>query len=302
MRFSGFSELEPGEFFRIPEKTLCEIRLIGKVLGSGNGTGIGLFAEDDGFSNSWLMGVWLWARVKGFDKGVHLWNQSPDSARTFVNSNRVTADCGNCLQSVVMESAHALNYGTDFNDIESQHQSRDLASEHTLPVYVVNGQLNELNLDPIDWVGGNTGAVPAVRVEEFARWSSIHISGLNKVFVEKLTTERTIWLTNDQDDALDVPGGFNVSVQTLNGSGTIDLDVHTTKWTTTGASSASLADGEEGQVKVIIMVGFGGNGTLTPTNFGPGTSVTFDAVGDSVTLEFLGTVWWVVSNNGCVVI
>lgn len=89
--------------------------------------------------------------------------------------------------------------------------------------------------------------------------------------------------------------------QALSGAGVIDLENLTTKWTTTGADAATLADGFESQLKCVVMVVNGGNGTLTPANLGVGTTITFDAVGDSVMLQFLDGNWWILSNNGCAV-
>jgi hypothetical protein len=34
---------------------------------------------------------------------------------------------------------------------------------------------------------------------------------------------------------------------------------------------------------------------------GNGTTITFNAIGESVLLQFLGTDWWIVSNNGAIV-
>jgi hypothetical protein len=74
----------------------------------------------------------------------------------------------------------------------------------------------------------------------------------------------------------------------------------TTTLTTTGANALTLADGAVGQIKLIVMIADGGDGTLTPTNLANGTTLTFADVGDAVTLQFLGTEWWVISNNGAV--
>ena len=87
----------------------------------------------------------------------------------------------------------------------------------------------------------------------------------------------------------------------LSGAGALSTDTQTTKWTTTGANAGTLADGFEGQTKYIVMVADGGDGTLTPTNFGNGTTLTFGDVGDSVQLQFLAGEWWVLANNGVVV-
>ena len=53
----------------------------------------------------------------------------------------------------------------------------------------------------------------------------------------------------------------------------------------------SLADGVEGQHKSIVMETDGGVGTLTPTNLGNGSTITFDDVGDSAELLFTNAAW-----------
>jgi predicted RNA-binding Zn-ribbon protein involved in translation (DUF1610 family) len=45
----------------------------------------------------------------------------------------------------------------------------------------------------------------------------------------------------------------------------------------------------------------GDTGILTPANLGSATTITFNAVGDSATLQFAGTDWWVVGFRGAVV-
>lgn len=101
--------------------------------------------------------------------------------------------------------------------------------------------------------------------------------------------------------AVTLGAGLIGSVQSLSGAGAVNVTTLTTAWTTTGANAGTLADGTAGQVKVIVMVVDGGDGTLTPTNLGNGTTITFDTVGDSVTLQFLAGNWWVIANNGCTI-
>jgi hypothetical protein len=96
-------------------------------------------------------------------------------------------------------------------------------------------------------------------------------------------------------------GGYIAgSVQSLTGAGAINLTTHTTALTTTGADALTLADGVVGQIKYIVVVSDGGTGTLTPTNLANGTTLTFADVGDSVILQFIGTEWHVIANNGAV--
>lgn len=107
-------------------------------------------------------------------------------------------------------------------------------------------------------------------------------------------------VTIDDNNVVSLAGVIG-SRQALNGAGAVDLTTLTTKWTTTGANAGTLADGSEGQIKFIVMIADGGDGTLTPTNFGNGSTITFADAGDSVMLQFLDGEWWIISNNGCVV-
>jgi len=84
-------------------------------------------------------------------------------------------------------------------------------------------------------------------------------------------------------------------VQTLTGSGStgvVNLTDTVTLLVTTGGSQAfSLADGTEGQLKIISMKTDGGSGIVTPANFVNGTRITFDDVEDTVTLLYQSTGW-----------
>ena len=101
-------------------------------------------------------------------------------------------------------------------------------------------------------------------------------------------------------EAVDVTGtlfsrGNVFGVQTLTGSGStgvINLTDTVTLLVTTGSSQAfSLADGVEGQLKIISMKTDGGSGIVTPANFVNGTTITFDDVEDTVTLLYQSTGW-----------
>ena len=71
-----------------------------------------------------------------------------------------------------------------------------------------------------------------------------------------------------------------------------------TELTTTGANALTLADGStSGQIKIVNMIVDGGDGTLTPATFANGTTITFDAVGESATLVWNSTVGWVATST-----
>jgi hypothetical protein len=97
---------------------------------------------------------------------------------------------------------------------------------------------------------------------------------------------------------------INGSVQALSGAGAVNLTTYTTAFTSTAAGNAlTLANGAQGQIKNIVYVAEaagGDTGVLTPTNLGAGTTITFNAVGDSCQLQFIGTDWWAVSLRGAV--
>ena len=92
--------------------------------------------------------------------------------------------------------------------------------------------------------------------------------------------------------------GIRGGVQSLSGAGAVDLTNLITELTTTGANALTLADGTtSGQIKIINMIVDGGDGTLTPATFANGTTITFDAVGESATLVWNSTVGWVATST-----
>ena len=87
------------------------------------------------------------------------------------------------------------------------------------------------------------------------------------------------------------------------------LATSTTFYVTGGANeTSSLADGVEGQIKILVMkTDGGGDMVVTVANAGwdsgdAGTSgtITFDTKGDACTLQFVSGAWYCIGNNGCV--
>ena len=99
--------------------------------------------------------------------------------------------------------------------------------------------------------------------------------------------------------------GASATGQALSGPGAVNITGLVTAFTSTAAGNAlTLADGAQGQLKTIIYVAEaagGDTGILTPTNLGSATTITFNAVGDAVTLQFAGTDWWIVGLRGAAV-
>ena len=82
------------------------------------------------------------------------------------------------------------------------------------------------------------------------------------------------------------------SVQNITGAGAISLTTGVTLITTTGSNQAfSLADGVEGQIKIISMKVDGGDAIVTPDNLVGYTSVTLNNVKDNFTLLYQSNGW-----------
>ena len=99
--------------------------------------------------------------------------------------------------------------------------------------------------------------------------------------------------------------GFKQTSQTLTSDGSTALTINVTTAIaevvgTAGTATLGLADGSDGQVKIILNVATSGTyaQTITPTNLRGYTSVLLNAPGESVTLVFKNSNWNIVAGNG----
>lgn len=100
---------------------------------------------------------------------------------------------------------------------------------------------------------------------------------------------------------IDLPGNLALpGTQNLLDTEAVDLNVVATYFSTLAPSTATLADGVEGQIKTFMMVADGGNMVVTADNAGWGGSgtMTFNDVGDGCTLQFVNSKWYCIGNNG----
>ena len=111
--------------------------------------------------------------------------------------------------------------------------------------------------------------------------------GGSTVYLSELTRPRNNVLYNSED---------------LAAAGAASLTLATSYFTTAAAETATLAAGTEGQVKTFAMVGDGGDMVITVTNAGwkaSGTgTITFAAIGDACTLQYIASKWFCTGNNG----
>lgn len=91
---------------------------------------------------------------------------------------------------------------------------------------------------------------------------------------------------------------YEGSVQNLTGAGAVDLESQTTQVTSTGTDALTLADGGNGQLKVVTLVVDGGTATLTPTTAAGFSTIAFADAGDTAELQYWNTVGWVCNSLG----
>lgn len=116
-----------------------------------------------------------------------------------------------------------------------------------------------------------------------------------------LTTTGT--LTVDLPANVAITGQLLLSgSQNLTTTSAVNVSVTTSYFTTTTASTATLAAGAVGQIKTFMMLSSGGNMVITVTNPGWGGSgtMTFSNTGDACTLQYIASKWFCIGNNGAV--
>ena len=102
--------------------------------------------------------------------------------------------------------------------------------------------------------------------------------------------------------------GLASSSQSITGDGSTSTAITVTEPVTeVNATSATapctLADGSNGQIKIIINVSTSGTNavTITPANLRGGTTITLNAPGETVQCIFKNSNWNVIGGNGFVV-
>jgi len=91
-----------------------------------------------------------------------------------------------------------------------------------------------------------------------------------------------------------IPGwiGFADTPQALTAAGAVSITTTLTTVASSAAIALTLADGVQGQIKVIVFITDGGDATLTPATMNDGTTLTFADAGDSAILMWIGASGW----------
>jgi len=181
----------------------------------------------------------------------------------------------------------------------------------------------QLSGSPITTSGNIT--IVNTGVTRLSAGSGINLSGSNgNVTVSTTTTGGTVTSVGVSSSTLNVtnspittvgtigvelPANLSVTGQLLLGSSenlasgaAANLSVVASYFTTSTASTATLAAGSTGQIKTFMMVANGGAMVITVTNAGwksSGTgTITVNSVGAGCTLQYINNKWYCIGNNG----
>lgn len=95
--------------------------------------------------------------------------------------------------------------------------------------------------------------------------------------------------------------GLKQAVQSLSSGGAANVTTAITAVNaTSGTIAVTLANGSDGQVKTILNVSTSGTNaiTITPTTLAGYTSIVLNAPGETVTLLFKSSKWYIIGGNG----
>lgn len=103
----------------------------------------------------------------------------------------------------------------------------------------------------------------------------------------------------------DVKFGDTISIddsETLSGAGAVSVAKTVTILSDPGAAGTlTIAAGSTGQIKIIVMTSNSASNALTLDDSDLGhDTVTFDNKGDTATLIYIGSKWWVIGGSAAV--
>ena len=97
------------------------------------------------------------------------------------------------------------------------------------------------------------------------------------------------------DDTVQV---VDTTTEAVNATSSIS---HIDTVTAGSAHAGALANGTNGQIKIITMIADGCNSVVTPANANGFSTITFADVGDTATLIFTGSKWNILSSHSVTV-
>ena len=107
-----------------------------------------------------------------------------------------------------------------------------------------------------------------------------------KISVDSLMNNMPSWLA------------FDSTPQAMTAAGAVSITTAVTTVASSGAIALTLANGSQGQIKIIVFITDGGDATLTPATMNDGTTLTFADAGDAAILMWLASGWQVIGAWG----
>jgi hypothetical protein len=91
-----------------------------------------------------------------------------------------------------------------------------------------------------------------------------------------------------------IPGfiGFSDTPQTVTNATAINITGTLGLLVTTTASAPAIANGVQGQIKVLVAITISGTSTVTPATMNDGASLAFAAAADAAILMYIGASGW----------
>ena len=197
---------------------------------------------------------------------------------------------GGSTEGQIQLNCRANSHG---QKIVAQPHSAGVTNEMLLPAGANSTLVSRVSTDTLTnktiALGSNTVSGTTAQFNTALSDGSFTTLAGTETLTNKTLTNPTI---NGATFSGTLAGAIIGGVESKSGAGALSLTHLITEVTSTGTDAITLANGTAGQVKIITMIVDGGDATLTPATFHDGTTVTFDAVGESVVLVYHNTIGW----------
>ena len=197
---------------------------------------------------------------------------------------------GGSTEGQIQLNCRANSHG---QKIVAQPHSAGVTNEMLLPAGANSTLVSRVSTDTLTnktiALGSNTVSGTTAQFNTALSDGSFTTLAGTETLTNKTLTNPTI---NGATFSGTLAGAIIGGVESKSGAGALSLTHLITEVTSTGTDSLTLANGTAGQVKIITMIVDGGNATLQPTTFHDGTTILFDAVGESVVLVYHNTIGW----------
>ena len=160
-------------------------------------------------------------------------------------------------------------------------------------ITIINTGVTRLSAGTGINLSGSNGNVTISTTQAGGTVTSVGVSS-NTLTVTNATVTTT--------GTINIESPIGSSSENLANGAAANLSVTASYFTTTGASTATLAAGTAGLIKTFMMVADGGDMVITVSNAGwkaSGTgTITFNDIGDGCTLQYINSKWFCIGQNG----